>query len=120
MGRAASSACCHSRQAGCVSTKNKRQSKENINAFLQKAQGRTAMRNTGSGVNGCWARWHSTWEAAARPKIAGMVPKTGIVRTLKLGITCRHDMCSVAGSASRDSSGSALGQPVGRFQPGYP
>lgn len=43
---------------------------------------------TGSGLKGCCASCVSTYAAAACPNSAGMVPSTGIVRTLTFGITC--------------------------------
>ncbi len=36
----------------------------------------------------CSARWHRMCAAAAMPKKAGVVPRTGIERTRKLGTIC--------------------------------
>eukprot|EP00879_Flechtneria_rotunda_P021229 GHRR01022364.1.p2 GENE.GHRR01022364.1~~GHRR01022364.1.p2 ORF type:complete len:113 (-),score=8.98 GHRR01022364.1:625-963(-) len=44
---------------------------------------------TGSPTYGLPASWHSMYDAAAMPKIAGAVPSTGIVRTRKLGTICK-------------------------------
>lgn len=48
----------------------------------------TCMRKWGSGEYGCPASWHRIQEAAARPKMEGVVPSTGMVPTRKLGTTC--------------------------------
>ena len=44
----------------------------------------------GSGRKGFPASWHRMKLAAAMPNMAGMGPSTGIVRTLKFGMICRH------------------------------
>ena len=45
---------------------------------------------TGSGLKGCCASCVSTYAAAAWPNSAGVVPSTGMVRTLKFGTTCQR------------------------------
>ena len=42
----------------------------------------------GSGWKGSCASWHRMYEAAAMPNMAGMVPRTGMVRTRKFGTIC--------------------------------
>ncbi len=63
--------------------------------------------NMGSGLKGWRASWVTTQAAAAWPNSAGVVPSTGIVRTRKLGTTCRMFRCKNS-SGQRDGSEPAL------------